>query len=772
MVSWTCVSRLAGSLAVGLVALIGSTGQVWSQTPGVVEGVVVDRASGAPLADAVVFVDGRFQPAATDRQGRFRIAGIPPGSWTVVVQHAGFAELRHEVPVTADGALVQVELERAPTVAETVTVTATRREEQVRSLPVSIGVVGGDELAHMRPTHVAEPLNRIPGVQIVAFQGEGTHNSVRQPLCCRPTLLMMEDGVPLTSPAFYSTSLIRQVNYAQAGRIEVLKGPGTAVHGSDGMTGVVNFISRDAPVSPELEVSAEAGGAGYERLLVSGGGTFGAQSLFAALNLSNRDGRRHDPSARKSGSFRWTTVAGDAVIKTYTSVNRTDSTGTGDQSPEQFAARSDFNPYPIAFSNFTGVRASVSYEQQAGRTSWTVMPFVRYQDIDFVPGWQLSFNPVVWLWGETSGGLRTQMRRDLAPMNARVLFGVDADYTRGNRQEPRITPVDQGGVWVDWSLRTEPPNYDYVFTYSGVSAYGQTELSPLERLRLTAGVRVDRAGYDYHNHLSVVQTGSARRPGDAVRTYTQATPKLGATYALADGVVLTGSYRRGFRVPTESHLFKQGSSVNSIDLKPIKVDALEAGVRTSLGRRMHVDASAYHMRLTDDILSYRAIDGISAATNNGRSLHRGVELSVNAALTPALRLDIGYGYARHTFKEWRPSATLDLSGREMDGAPRHQRNAQLTYSPAALSGGRIQVEWLGIGDYWLDPQNTLRQDGYDVFNLRGSYVLARRYELYVRVINLFDTLYAAQGFFGDTRVERYLSPGEYRTVFGGVSVRF
>jgi iron complex outermembrane recepter protein len=757
-----------------ILIVFATAGSISARVPGTIEGTVVARANLVPVPEAIVFVEGRFQPVTTDRHGRFRLNGVPPGSWTLIVQRAGFAELRHPVSVIeAQSAALTIELIPAPTVSEAVTVTATRHDEQLRTLPVSVGAVSGEELRHMRPTHVAEPLNRIPGVQIVAFAGEGTHNSVRQPLCCRPTLLLMEDGVPLTSPAFYSTSLIRQVNYAQAGRIEVLKGPGTAVHGSDGMTGVINFISQDPPTSRQVDVSAEAGGAGYQRLLVSGGGTFGGQSLFGTLTISDRDGQRHDPSQRKSGSFRWTTLTrGGALFKSLVSVNRTDSTGTDDQTPEQFETRSDFNRYPIAFSDFTGVRASTSYEQQAGRTSWSVMPFFRYQDVDFVPGWQLSYNPVVWLWGEKSGGLRTQVRHDLAPMQLRLTFGVDADYTQGNRQEPRITPVEEDGVWVDWSLTAQPPDYDYAFTYRGVAAYGQVELSPLARLRLTTGVRVDAAGYDYDNHLSVVQTGFARRPADAERTFTRASPKLGATYALTNAVTLTGSYRRGFRVPTEQHLFKQGSSANTIDLQPIAVDAVEGGFRRAFGRRTHLDVSAYRMWLTDDILSFRAIDGVSAATNNGRSLHRGLEVSLNTALRADLRLDVGYGYARHTFTDWRPSAVLDLSGREMDGAPRHQRNAQLTYSPNILRGGRVQVEWLGMSDYWLDPQNTLRQDGYDVLHLRGSYVVAGRYEIYARLMNVFDTLYAAQAFFGDSRVPRYLSPGEYRTLYAGVSARF
>ena len=143
--------------------------------------------------------------------------------------------------------------------------------------------------------------------------------------------------------------------------------------------------------------------------------------------------------------MRWTALSQrGALFKSLVTINRTDSTGTNDQTPAQFASRSDFNRYPIAFSNFTSIRASTSYQQQRGETSWLIMPFIRYQDVDFVPGWQLTYNPVVWLFGETSGGLRTQIRHDVKPFDLRLTFGIDADYTDGDRQEPKISPVDSG----------------------------------------------------------------------------------------------------------------------------------------------------------------------------------------------------------------------------------------------------------------------------------------------------------------------------------------
>jgi outer membrane receptor protein involved in Fe transport len=145
-----------------------------------------------------------------------------------------------------------------------------------------------------------------------------------------------------------------------------------------------------------------------------------------------------------------------------------------------------------------------------------------------------------------------------------------------------------------------------------------------------------------------------------------------------------------------------------------------------------------------------------------------VEVTGGVAFTAALRLDLAYTYAQHRFERWVPSTTLDLSGQEMDGAPRHLGSGTLTYEPRFLNGGQVQVEWNGMSSYWLDPDNTQRFEGYHVFNLRASYVLLRRAELYLRVINLTDKLYAAQAFQGFGSIPWVASAGPYRGLFVGV----
>src|SRR6202022_307303 len=62
--------------------------------------------------------------------------------------------------------------------------------------------------------------------------------------------------------------------------------------------------------------------------------------------------------------------------------------------------------------------------------------------------------------------------------------------------------------------------------------------------------------------------------------------------------------RRRFRAPSQGQLFQQNSAANSVDLAPVKVDALELGVRGQLGWRATYQLSAYDMFVSDDIITY------------------------------------------------------------------------------------------------------------------------------------------------------------------------
>jgi outer membrane receptor protein involved in Fe transport len=116
------------------------------------------------------------------------------------------------------------------------------------------------------------------------------------------------------------------------------------------------------------------------------------------------------------------------------------------------------------------------------------------------------------------------------------------------------------------------------------------------------------------------------------------------------------------------------------------------------------------------------------------------------------------------------------SGNEMESAPRLIMNTRLNYKPAFLKGGKVEFEWVKLGEYWMDPDNTNKYVGHDVFNLRFNYFSSKKVEWYARLMNLADKRYAtaakySAAAFGNPEKFEY-SPGMPRTGYVGMKYKF
>jgi outer membrane receptor protein involved in Fe transport len=314
--------------------------------------------------------------------------------------------------------------------------------------------------------------------------------------------------------------------------------------------------------------------------------------------------------------------------------------------------------------------------------------------------------------------------------------------------------------------------YDYDVAFWQASPYAQADITLPAGLHLSAGVRYDHIGYDYENRLTVVDTGSHRRPASTGVGFDRLSPKLGATWQVAPNASFFASYRAAFRAPAESQLFRQGAAVNTVDLKPVRATSWEAGFRTALGGVVSLEATAYSMRLRDDILTFfDPVSGLRLTQNAGATNHRGVELGVGLSVVDGLRLDGAVSYARHSYVAWSPRIDLDYSGNEMELAPRFIGNGRLSYRPSFLGSGVIALEWTRLGSYWMDPENKHIYGGYSVFNAYGTVPVVAHLDLTGRVTNLGNRHFAETAFYNAQQGERF-RPGAPRQVYLGAQYRF
>ena len=671
----------------------------------------------------------------------------------------------------------------------TITVTGTREETPKAETAETVGVIDQQEIQDTHPAHPSEIMERVAGVHVNVTNGEGHMAAIRQPITTKAVYLYLEDGIPTRSTGFFNHNALYEVNLPQSAGVEVTKGPGTALYGSDAVGGVVNVLTRPAPLEAETDLSVEVGEHGWQRLLLSSGNTWGNDGVRDDVNITSTDGWRDNTEYdRQSATVRWDKFTDDgASYKTVLSASNIDQqvAGTSRLSEDDYLNNPTANYFPISYREVQAIRLSTAYEKEDSTTLLSLTPYVRHNYMDYMPNWSFSYDPSVKETKSDSLGLLAKYRMDFAPYKTRVIIGADIDYTSGTRLENSIDAFqDADGVFT--SFTEEEVIYDYDVNYTAISPYVHVETSPWEKWRLTAGLRYDNFEYDYDNQmadgqLAIIPPPASMRfparynhPSDTSVDFSHVSPKLGAAYEFNNQLNGFVSYRHAFRAPSESQLFRPGSSAESLDLEAVKADSVELGLRGQANESWKYEVSIYSMSVDDDLVSF--VDPVTSdrtTVNAGETSHEGIEITADGQMTKTLQLSLSYSYAEHYYEDWVQrvgSDNIDFSGNEIQSAPRVIANTRLNYKPALLNGGRVELEWVHLGDYWMDQSNTDKYDGHDVYNLRMNHHMDKQLNIFARVINVTDELYATAA--SISRGNNEYAPGMPRTLYAGVDYKF
>jgi outer membrane receptor protein involved in Fe transport len=697
--------------------------------------------------------------------------------------------------------LVSAGMVQSQTELPTVTVTATREEEKISETPISVGVVPQRSIQITKPAHPLEILGQVPGVSISVTNGEGHQTAIRQGFTTSPVYLFLEDGIPIRATGNFNHNALYEVNIPSAGSIEVIRGPGSALHGSDAIGGIVNVLTKTPRANKGQDVSVELGGHGYRRLL--GGfdtGSHGAGALRADVNLTHTDGwRTRTGYDRQSLNMRWDAGPDDrTIVKTILGYTKIDQeTGANSALPwDLYQNNPTVNLRSPAYRKVDALRFSTAIERELGQGALlSFTPYFRGNKMELNGSFNFTGDARIENTEVFSLGLLAKYRKDLNDsVRSRVIAGLDLDHSPSSRKENKITlastSIGPNSLYTQYTSYTIGDQmYNYDVAYQSASPYLHYEMSPSERLRLTAGLRYDSARYGMDNNRAAGYfTVSGREyysPAEASASFSRLSPKLGATYALNPEHHVYVTYNQGFRTPSESQLFRGGRSASggtqaarqaealalfnaSASLKAIKADQYEVGLRGAADK-WNYDIVAYVLTKKDDLLSRRDDTGYSVQTNNGTTEHKGIEIGLGRSFTSRIRFDAALSYAKHTYKDWVTSSE-NFSGKEIESSPRFLGNARLTVRP--VERVMTQLEWVRIGSYYLDAANTYgKYSGHDLFNFRASVDIAKQTSGFLRVMNLSDQRYADSASQSSATGGLY-SPGLPRTVYAGIESRW
>lgn len=651
---------------------------------------------------------------------------------------------------------------------EKVVVTGQRRAQGLDTLAGNTARMSGDELNRIDPQVAAEALNRLPGVAIHRNNGVENLPAIRSPVLnggqSAGSFLVLEDGVPTRAPGFGNVNQLFETSLDFADAVEVVRGPGSALYGSNAVHGIVNVITTPPGIRDDGWAHAQVSAGSFGRARAAGSLAFGTREGaqddphlgFLGLALDHEDGWRAASSLDQQHALAgWDAYLGDWTMKSrfvFQNLNQETAGFIQGTNAYKSDAIARSNPTPEAFRDQQLARAQATFARPLGTGELRITPYFRWIDAELL----LSFFPsrALETSGQTGGGVQSAYYWKAAD-GLSFIVGADADLTQGRLREFQSRATQPGGY-------VQGLHYDYRVDMTALAAFAQADWRFAPDWNLTAGLRAERVDYDYDNRAPTGDVGRFRRPADRSDAFTAVTPKLGVTWKPAQGHTLYLNLARGARPPQITDLYSLQTLQVPGEQDVESIDSIETGWRGSLGPA-NIEFALYHMDKRDT--SFRNADGFTVT--NGRTRHQGIELNADVPLGDDVELAGWITYARHTY---RFSDTVTrageniASGDDIDTAPRWIWNARATWRP--VDDARLELEWVHMGEYFTNAENTASYPGHNVFNLRAEYKLSERFAVFGAIRNLTNTDYAERADFAFGN-DRYF-PGEDRGVTIGV----
>ena len=558
----------------------------------------------------------------------------------------GLDALSRRRPLRVYAALVLVAVsatalaQAPPPVSDSVVVTATLTPEEERELGSATTVITREWIESTGARNVADVLRQVPGLDVARQGSDGSLVSTFLRGANSPHVLVLMDGARLNSPYFsgYDFSVLTTENVE---RIEIVRGPFSALYGSDAIGGVIHIFTRP---SSRLSGRAtlEGGNVGHRRgsgFVTAGTDTFGASGSYSHDEV---DGERANSDWRQdAGSVRLDGRVGDAFrISLEGSLVDADvgvPGAVGAETPRaRQTSREERLQLPGSFRPFSGHDATFLLARVASERT--------YDDPD--AEFESRSNPTTW--------------------QARL-----SDSFHTGRHE-----LTAFGSWERWNV-DDRSNFGVALDDDESTLWGagvQDSVSLGRGAVLTGGLR-----YDHHSDF-----GEAWSPRGTL-SWVDRTAKWKVRFS-------GGS---AFRAPSVGELFYPFSG--NPDLQPERVTSWEAGVERYLsGGR--VELSVFWNEF-GDLIVFNFVTSLNE--NVGRARTRGLELAWRQRITDGIEIDSGYTWLdaedlttggdllrrpRHRAfvgAAWHPVAALTVSpratfvGKRLDADPVTRRNEEL-----------------------------------------------------------------------------------------------
>ena len=637
-------------------------------------------------------------------------------------------------------------------VEENILVTASRVQEDALRLPLAWSRVNSEDLALVDPIHINEAMQRVPGAWISRGNGQESLIALRSPVLTGAgscgAFFTAADGISLRAPGFCNVNQLFDANFEQARRIEVIRGPATALYGSNAMHGVINVLSAAPTETLDHRLALEAGPDDYYRAKYHYRNTVGRHGFSINANGSSDGGYKDDSGYDQQKATLRHDYSGERwnirTVFDATNLNQETAGFIRGYKAYNDSHLKNSNPNPEAYRDAWSARfySSASLALDDNNTL-TVTPYLRDNDMKFLQHF-LPWQPVEEN-DHSSLGLRTALHTDAGI--GRWSNGIDLEYTDAKlkeTQEKDFSPNQPAGV-----------HYDYQVDATVAAAYSQVRIRGDSPWEFSGGARLEYTEYDYDNQTADgapcgPDASNCRfyRPADRDDDFTDWSLNAGASYSFSEQHLAYLRLARGFRAPQATELYRLQSGQETADLDSEEIDNIELGLRGNWNSRVHYDVAIYYMEKDEVIFQDANRQNISG----GSTRHYGTEMSLDYQLGEDWHLGIDANVASHTYDKRIEllGSGGDIKGNDIDTAPNAFGSARLGWDFSRLTGrtGRAELEWVYMDSYYLEPDNEHKYNGHSLLNLRITSDLTARWSGALRVTNLLDEDYAERADFG------------------------
>ncbi len=761
------------NLGKGLVLfelVLACTMPVAAQTAATVSGRVTDP-QGSGVTGAIVKLYARdnlaLMTTSTGATGEYGFEGLAPGEYVVEVDSPGFARQARSLRVErGHPAIVNISLEIASLSAEVV-VTPEGIPQTADEVAKAISVIDDKQIERRDEYSLIGALRPAPGVRVEQLGGPGAFSKIFiRGLRVVDTSLLV-DGFRVRDAADFRGSInpfLEDLLTNNIDRVEVLRGSGSSLYGSNAVGGVVNIVPPEGSGSPKFKLGFEGGGLGLirSRAQVTGGIAEKFGYSFSATRLDVNHGV-HDGEI-----YRNTSLSGHARFNI-----RPNMSLRGTVLYVRGLNRLSDDPFPVGpagneFGFATGSGPVIGFvendpDPDSFRHARLFTGSIAFShQVNSIYGYSVSFQSV-----------DTHRLFDNGPTksNTAIRFGLFADVSDflgdGRIRTFNFTNKIRAGRHnlITVGLEAEGEEFTQRFTspffstpqttdrQRSLAFFARDQLSLLDgRLQFSAAFRTQ--SFIIKNPQSVPEVQNIDVPravvGDGSIAY----------LFRHSGTKLRAHVGNSFRAPSLSERFVlfRGQRIGNPFLRPERGLSVDAGLdQTLVNNKLRASATYFYSRLQEVIIS----TALFKQTNAPGALARGVELSV--AATPARGLDVISAYTFANSSQVLNAAFLRSDNVTLPAGasiqslsiPRHSFSLEVNQRFRQRVNVNFDLYSVSKHNFPLfDPiffsQVLFSFKGYTKAAVGASYTLplaeSRSLRLYGKVDNLLGQKYFEEGF--------------------------